>query len=79
MQEQSNAITLELPPEFVRLCEIDGIDPAQQVVVFTEQVHHQVVAGYEHLDRGRRRERHDETRQARRSARRRSRRSSRSR
>lgn len=37
-QRQSNAITLELPPEFVRLCEIDGIDPTLMLRGFIADV-----------------------------------------
>lgn len=43
MQEQSTtaqatAITLDLPPEFLHLCEIDGIDPAMMLRGFIADV-----------------------------------------
>lgn len=43
MQEQTTtapatAITLDLPPEFVRMCEIDGIDPALMLRGFIADV-----------------------------------------
>lgn len=42
MQEQSPppsiAVTLDLPPEFVRLCEIDGIDPTLMLRGFIADV-----------------------------------------
>lgn len=39
MQEQATtAITLDLPPEFVRLCEVDGIDPALMLRGFIADV-----------------------------------------
>ena len=43
MQEQTTtapatAITLDLPPEFLHLCEIDGIDPAMMLRGFIADV-----------------------------------------